>query len=202
MPGPLLHATQTCNRVGCGPCSQVLMRVTSRERQRRHYTACTSGMWLAYCFPAFLFFESWGCWWWINCAGGELVWGQEKKKRSQPCTLCQDDLSITYHRAAVPAKKKNVVNWALCIITYFIREFQDCRGRSVMLMITQNDDFFSLPISISLCWKHPSLYVLWASWNLRQEERDKIITSLFTWKEEEGNWLGSGDVLLISCMNT
>lgn len=194
MPGPVLSTTQTHNRVGCGPCSQVLMRVTSRERQRRHYTAGTSGMWLAYCFPAFLFFESWGCWWWINCAGGELVWGQKKKKKEISALHVMSGWSQHYISQSSHSSKKNVASWALCIITYFIREFQGCRGQSVMFMVTQNDNFFSLPISISLCWKHPSVYVLWASWNLRQEERDKIITSLFNWKEEEGNWLGSGDV--------
>lgn len=78
MPGPVLYAVQTHNRVGCGPCSQVLMGETSRERQRRHYSAGTPGMWLAYCFSGVVVFGNWGGWQWINCAGGELVWGQKK----------------------------------------------------------------------------------------------------------------------------
>ena len=180
MPGPVLSATQTCNRVGCGPCSQVLMRVTSRERQRRHYTAGTSSMWLAYCFPAFLFFESWGCWWWINCAGGELVWGQEKKRKKEISALhVMSGWSQHYISQSSHSSKKNVASWALCFITYFIREFQGCRGQSVMFMVTQNDNFFLCRFpSLSVGNTHLYMYCeLPEIWGKRREIRLLLLYS-------------------------
>lgn len=104
-PDPVLHAAQIRNRVGDGPCSQGFPSQRGRgKRQRRPWPACRLGVWLASCIPGVLLFEGW-------MVGDELTvqvvsrHEGRKRKRLPPCTLCQDYLSITYHRTTFPAKR-------------------------------------------------------------------------------------------------
>ena len=141
-PDPVLHAAQIRNRVGNGPCSQGFPSQRGRgKRQRRPWPACRLGVWLASCIPGVLLFEGW-------MVGDELTvqvvsrHEGRKRKRLPPCMLCQDYLSITYHRTTFPAKGGGGVGPWIAPSTLLRHYFQGWRGQTLVFMMTPIDDFF------------------------------------------------------------